>query len=126
MFLKGENATIQIGALVPPANGAALPKAGAAGEPDESDTANRRDDARASQPPLPVLRDLPHGPRHALRKCREEQPFYRKDETKRGKKIPHFPARPAPATDQLFVGGAGAAREAEGCGTEARPDGSLK
>jgi hypothetical protein len=105
---------------------ASLPKPRAPGEPYESDTANRGDDAGAAQPPLPMLCDLSHGLRHSARKSCEEQALDREDKAKRGKKIPHFAGCPVPAMHQLFAGGAGAARETEGCGAEPRPEGSLK
>jgi hypothetical protein len=105
---------------------ACLPEPRAPGEPYEGDTANRRDDAGTTQPPLPVLSDLPHRVRNSAREGCEKQAFDRENEAERGKKISHFAARPGSAMHQLFAGGAGAARETEGCDAGPRPEGSLK
>src|SRR5690242_20006928 len=102
---------------------ASLPKPRAPGEPYEGHPANRRDDAGTAQPPLAVLSDLPHRVRDSAREGREKQALDRKNEAERGKKISHFAARLTPAMHQLLAGGAGAARETEGCGAGPRPEG---
>jgi hypothetical protein len=73
-----------------------------------------------------MLGDLSHGLGDSARKGGEQQALDRENETERGKKISHFAGCPVPAMHQLFAGGAGAARETEGCGASPRPEGSLK
>jgi hypothetical protein len=90
------------------------PKARSSGKPYQSHTADRRDDPGAAQPPLPMLRNFSHGTGNSTREGREQQPFDGEDEAESSNEISHFAARPVPATHQLFAGGAGVARDAEG------------